>query len=188
MNQLGLASEILARYIIIFIFIYAAISKIVTFKNFTNMINNLSFIPKKFSYTVSLGVIGIELCVVLLLFNKSTEFIIIGYLLGIILLSFFILFIINVIRKQLPISCNCFGYSSLIINRGDVIRNIILLCIAFIGAYVNTLTQYVVADSPIDRSMHILLIILSLNIALLIINIPYIILNLNNKQSSGKRY
>lgn len=150
-------------------FTISSISKILNPQGFFNSLSgmlNLHSMQKKLIYP--LIVFG-EMSVPVLIASKFQT---LAMSLSLTLLLVFTIALITVYKKNLTISCNCFGNTDQKISKSDIFRNAILLCLTILGFGVKMSVE-------VYSVVNIYLALSSLLLALGIVNLSYINKTLN---------
>ncbi|MFG1711057.1 MauE/DoxX family redox-associated membrane protein [Nonomuraea sp. M3C6] len=140
--------SISARYLLAVVFLIAVSGKLRSgkaFQAFTTSISELDVLPRRWTRRVATIVVaGEAMMPILLLAHLRTA--LIGLILSGTMLSAFSVAITLSLRKGIKASCRCFGASSRRLGRAHLVRNLILIGVAAIGA-VTAISQSL-ADTP----------------------------------------
>ncbi|KAA3647363.1 MAG: hypothetical protein DWQ07_07635 [Chloroflexi bacterium] len=120
------------RVIIFIVFLLSSLGKIQSFSAFQESIEDMQILPSRATILAAFLVIGSELMIVILMLTPR-PIVLFGFLLAGVLLTVFIFVLISVLRRNLPVSCNCFGANNEKVSKADIFRNVIFLTCAIVG-------------------------------------------------------
>ncbi|MBZ0317898.1 MAG: hypothetical protein K8L91_15865 [Anaerolineae bacterium] len=124
------------RLSISFTFIISFISKVSNILLFSRTIESFHIIPKRLSFIFAIILLtGEALVPVFLLIGKNFQ--IIGFVLAGFLLLLFLVALLITLRRNLKISCNCFGFQDKNISSYSILRNIVLICSSVLGVIIS---------------------------------------------------
>jgi hypothetical protein len=117
--------------ILIFIFIYSSLQKIIDFENFTSIISKSPLIPTGISKQIGFIVIVIEILIVFLFFIK--RFRLAAFLLSFFLLILFEGYIILMVLYSPYLPCSCGGFIEQLSWTQHIFFNLALMVLSIAG-------------------------------------------------------
>jgi hypothetical protein len=153
------------------IFTISSISKLLFIKDFESTISKFNIIPSKFSRLSSILIMVSEFLVVLFMVLHEA-LLTIGFLFSIAILLLFTLALAIVIMRRMKIKCNCFGSGNDNISYFDLMRNIGLIIVCFIGLIASQAVLGLSESPPLINS--ILIVMWSISFTILWINLSNI--------------
>jgi len=119
--------------LLILLFVYAAVSKLMAFDDFLSGLRTSPFI-KPYAYFLVWTIPIIELSITVFLFIKATQ--LLGLYSAVVLLSLFTIYIIWVLNFSPKVPCSCGGVIQSLSWRQHIIFNLAFLTLTIIGIMV----------------------------------------------------
>jgi prepilin-type processing-associated H-X9-DG protein/prepilin-type N-terminal cleavage/methylation domain-containing protein len=137
------------------VFVFAAMSKLLTVGDFVSYSHQISFIPPSFATFVGVGVVSIEVFVAFLLISDTTRRL--GFATALVTLTGFTAFLLWAVFDPSIDSCACFvgdfpGLSADFGERYALVRNVALLTVAFVGLHNSETKPQAGSKYKIDRA------------------------------------
>lgn len=149
MTDFGLYVNGFCKLLICMTFLLASLSKVRDISAFATAIREFQLVPAKTSHILAYAIIYGEWLVCLLLLWTQTEAW--AFLVAAVLLAVFSGALLATLRRELRISCNCFGTGGGPASYVEVYRNLFLTVICLVGLLASASTSLTVnALSTVD--------------------------------------
>jgi hypothetical protein len=127
------------------LFLISFFSKLRTFSQYVNTINDFRLLPESFTRLAAVLVLISELLIVLFLFKWQ----VIAFCLASMLLLIFSAAFASVLVRNIQTTCNCFGTSQHPISQVDLFRNFGFLLCSCGGGWLATKSEMTVSLAPL---------------------------------------
>ncbi|NUM49258.1 MAG: hypothetical protein HUU38_31545 [Anaerolineales bacterium] len=140
MGELSAYVLAFARFVIGFVFLWSAGSKLRDFAAFERAVADFQLSPAVFSRGVAFFFVSLELSVTCIM-GWSIKFLRNGFIIAMFLLVVFSLALSWVLLRGIKTSCHCFGASKKLVSKWDLVRNVCLLGVASLGYFACNLAE-----------------------------------------------
>ena len=122
-------------YLLIFLFVYTAYSKLTDLSAFRQVISQSAFV-KSNVVLISIAVPGIELLISVFLFFPRLK--IHGLWLSALLLIIFTLYILHMLLTKSDLPCSCGGVIGKLGWKGHIVFNLVCIALALLGIFIES--------------------------------------------------
>lgn len=121
---------LLPKCVLLIVFTLSVFGKLRNPHQFHKTVKSFRILPSLFTFPASIVFIAVELIIIILLL---TDILLIAYLFSLSLLIVFSVALWLILKRDLHISCNCFGTSQTIVSNADILRNMIFILKTVVG-------------------------------------------------------
>lgn len=118
-------------------FTISLLFKLMNFSRHVETVRRFQLLPKAFEWTAAVSILGLELLIILLLFQSQLA----AFGLASALFILFSIALASTLFRGIPVSCNCFGNSQHAISQIDLFRNFGFLLCAGSGGWLTITTE-----------------------------------------------
>ncbi|WP_328653155.1 hypothetical protein OG598_04535 [Micromonospora sp. NBC_00330] len=163
------------RCLMMTVFLGAVVGKVATrasFKLFVTSVREMRLLPETLARPAALLVVATESAVCALLAFPFRAAVSVGFAVATALLAVFTVGVLLVSRRQVRVSCRCFGASSTPLSARHVFRNALLVALAAVAAVAVAAGW---ADGPTDPGGSVLAVCAGTLLGLLIVSLDNIV-------------